>query len=270
MTNCTKKNNYQVVEEEDDEEGGGGEDDDICSLFGCPDDICADDVEELSAARSWYCWRRRLTDIEFVGFEIVVGDWERWLRFGDIKFKCCIKFCRVNPDEFVVWSSPPVDGNWNTIFAWDVLVVKPSVVGSINDDDFIFDAEPADDVDEPDIVRAGTSTARGVCVVSFGSVFVTLNDLIRCNWAAISGEISWSILIVGRENDDVEEFVRLYGIFVDCIGVCWVFPVVVVSAIPVGGLVPGVNVRIRTFRTWPGRDVVREAMICWIYINMIL
>jgi hypothetical protein len=95
---------------------------------------------------------------------------------------------------------------------------------------------------------------------------VTLNDLIRCNWAAKSGEISWSILIVERWNGVVDEFVRLYVRFVDCMGVCWVF-VVVVSVIPVGGLVPGVNVRIRTFRTWPGRDAVREAMICWIYIK---
>ena len=42
--------------------------------------------------------------------------------------------------------------------------MKPSVLGS-NDDDLIFDVEPTDDVedvDEPDIVRAGTSTARGV------------------------------------------------------------------------------------------------------------
>lgn len=176
-------------------------------------------MDELSAGRIWYCWRKRLTDIELVGFDIVVGDWERWLRFDDIKFKCCIKFCRVKPDEFVdvvVWSSPPVvvvdEGNWKTILACDVLAVKPSVVGSINDDDFIFDVEPADvveDVDEPDIVRAGTSTARGVCVASFESVFATLNDLIRCNWAAKSGEISWSIFIVWRGNDDVEEFVRL-------------------------------------------------------------
>lgn len=48
----------------------------------------------------------------------------------------------------------------------------------------IFDVEPTDevdDVDEPDIVRAGTRTARGVCEGSFGSVFVTLNDLRRCN-----------------------------------------------------------------------------------------
>ncbi len=77
-----------------------------------------------------------------------------------------------------------VDGNCNKKFGCDVLAVNPSVDGSIKDEDFSFDDEPADDVDEveePDIVRAGTSTARGPCVVSFGSVFVTLNDLIRCN-----------------------------------------------------------------------------------------
>lgn len=166
----------------------------------------------------WYCWRRRLT---VVGLDIVVGDWERWLIVDETKFKCCSRFCRVKPDEFVVavvvvWSSPPVvvveGGNWNTIFACDVLAVNPSVDGSINDDDFIFDVEPADDdddVDEPDIVRAGTSTARGVWLVSFGSVVATLNDLRRCNWAAKSGEISWSRLIVERENVDVVGFGRL-------------------------------------------------------------
>lgn len=39
------------------------------------------------------------------------------------------------------------------------------VVGSINDEDFSFDVEPTDDVEdveEPEIVRAGTRTARGV------------------------------------------------------------------------------------------------------------
>lgn len=39
------------------------------------------------------------------------------------------------------------------------------VVGSSKDEDFSFDVEPTDDVDdvdEPEMVRAGTRTARGV------------------------------------------------------------------------------------------------------------
>jgi hypothetical protein len=197
-------------------------------LVVCPDDTCVVEVEVLTAAAAaaricWYCWRRRLTTTGFAVFEIVVGDWERWLIFDDIKFKCCIKFCRVKPDAFVVvvCSSPPAvvvnnddddNGSWKTIFAWDVFAVKPSAVGSINDDDLSFDDEPADEVDdddEPDIVRAGTSTALGCSDVSFGSVLATLNDLIRCKWAARSGDISWSLFIVERGNDDVEVLARL-------------------------------------------------------------
>lgn len=213
-----KENNYQVEEEEADGAGGGGDDDAICSLFKGPEEIWAVAVEELSwaAVRIWYCWRKRLTVIAFVGFDMVVGDWARWFIFDDMMFKCCSKFCRVILDEFVAdCSSPPVvvvDGNWKTILGWDVFVVKLSVVGSRIDDDFSFDVEPtddADDVDAPGIVLAGTSTARGVCVVSFGSVLVTLNDLIRCTWAARSGEISWSMLMVDRGNDAVAEFARL-------------------------------------------------------------
>ena len=47
-------------------------------------------------------------------------------------------------------------------------------------------------------------------------------------------------------------------------GVDVVVVVVVVSAMPVAAFIPGVNVTMRTFRTWPGSDAVRAAMICWI------
>ena len=125
----------------------------------------------------------------------------------------------------------------------------------MSDDALIFAVAPTDDVDdadEPGMVRAGTRTARGVCVESFGSALLTLNDFRRWICAAISGEMSWSMLIVERGIDDELEFVRLYVILADCRGVCallLVVVVVVVSAMPVVEFVPGVKVRIRTLRT---------------------
>ena len=76
-------------------------------------------------------------------------------------------------------------GSWNTMLPCEGFVVRLSVVGSRDDDDLTLGVEPTADVwmaeDEPDMVRAGTSTARGVWEGSFGSVRGELSDLIRCS-----------------------------------------------------------------------------------------
>ena len=65
----------------------------------------------------------RLRVTAFAVLEIVVGELARWFMLGAIRLKCCIRFCRVIPDELLaVCSSPPVgpvvvDGSWNTMLA---------------------------------------------------------------------------------------------------------------------------------------------------------
>ena len=76
------------------------------------------------------------------------------------------------------------------MFACEGFAVNAKLVGSIDEPDFSFDVALADDADAPEIVRAGTNTARGVCELSLGSVLAALSDLIRCKWAANSGGIS--------------------------------------------------------------------------------